>query len=72
MHHAFQGVGVGTTLMSAIEQEAKEKKIHLIYTEASITAKPFFSKKGFETVKQKIDVIRGCELICYVMQKHFL
>ena len=29
------------------EQKAKEKKIHLIYTEANITAKAFFSKKRF-------------------------
>ena len=72
VHHAFQGVGVGTTLMNAIEQEAKEKNIHLVYAQVSITAKPFFSKKGFKIVKQKVDVIRGCELICYVMQKHFL
>ena len=72
VHHAFQGVGVGTILMDAIEQEAKEKNIHLVYAQVSITAKPFFSKKGFKIVKQKVDVIRGCELICYVMQKHFL
>ena len=30
VHHAFQGIGAGTILMNAIEQEVKEKNIHFI------------------------------------------
>ena len=69
VHHKFQGKSVGTCLMNAIEREANANNIKRIYAEVSITAKPFFEKKGFAVIKQQIVVIRGCELTNFVMEK---
>jgi len=70
VHHEYQGRGVGTILMEAIEDEANRKNIHLIYAEVSITAKPFFESKGFHVSKEQRVIIRGCELINFVMEKN--
>lgn len=69
VHHEFQGKSVGTYLMNAIELIAKEKNIHHIYAEVSITARPFFEKKGFTVTRQQTVTIRGSELINFVMEK---
>jgi len=52
VHHEFQNIGVGSTLMHAIECEAQMKNIDRIYANVSITAKSFFARKGFATVKK--------------------
>lgn len=46
-HHQFQGQGVGRRLFSALEEEAAEKGIPRMYSNVSITAKPFFEAMGF-------------------------
>lgn len=69
VHDDFQGQGVGTYLMQAIEVEAQAKNISRIYAEVSITAKPFFEKKGFIILKQQMVDIRGCQLTNFVMEK---
>ena len=71
VHHEFQGKGVGSALMATIEANAATNKIHRIYSEVSITAKPFFESKGFQVVKQQKVNIRGCELTNFVMEKNF-
>lgn len=70
VHHEYQGAGIGTALMNAIEQEVVYKKLDRIYAEVSITAKPFFLRKGFTVVKEQTVTIRGCELTNYVMEKN--
>ena len=47
IHQYFQGKGVATQLLSAIESKAIELGFTEIWTDSSITAKPFFMKKGF-------------------------
>jgi len=71
VHHEFQGKGVGSTLMNAIEAEAKENKIHHVYAEVSLTAKTFFERKGFYETKKQNVIIRGCELTNFVMVKNY-
>lgn len=68
-HHQFQGQGIGRGLMDDVMMKATQLKIERIYTEASITAKPFFEKMGFRTVKEQTVVMRGVELNNYVMEK---
>ena len=72
VHHDYQGSSVGSTLIHEIEKEAVEKSISRIYSEVSITAKPFFEAKGFYLVKQQAVTIRGVELINFVMEKRLL
>lgn len=69
VHHEFQGKGVGSALMTKIEAAAITNKVHRIYSEVSITAKPFFERKGFQVVKQQKVNIRGCELTNFIMEK---
>lgn len=68
-HHEHQGVGVGSALMKHIEKNAKQNNINKIYAEVSITAKPFFLKKGFVVVKEQMVDIRGIKLKNFVMEK---
>lgn len=46
-HHKFQGQGVGTLLFKTLEQQAKEIGIVKMYSNVSITARPFFEAMGF-------------------------
>ncbi|WP_085908531.1 GNAT family N-acetyltransferase [Kiloniella majae] len=69
VHHEKQGFGIGHKLMSELEQKAHALKLDEIYAEVSITARPFFERKGFQ-VRQKQDVLlRGQYLTNYKMGK---
>ncbi|MES0371541.1 MAG: GNAT family N-acetyltransferase [Mariprofundaceae bacterium] len=59
------GKGVGSLLLSAIETEAKNQELTYIFTEASITAKEFFKKKGFSIGHEKIVMLRGVQFPYY-------
>ena len=72
VHHNFQGLGAGSALMNAIEHEAKEKNIQHLSAEVSITAKPFFEKKGFKVTKQQTVVMRKVNLANFIMEKVIL
>lgn len=68
-HHEWIGKGVGSALMKAIEEKATSKNIPRIYAEVSITAKPFFEKKGFVVITQQSVVRKGIELTNFLMEK---
>lgn len=71
VHHEFQGCGVGSSLINEIEKEVTLKAMSRVYAEVSITAKPFFERKGFNVVKQQMVMTRGVELTNFVMEKHY-
>lgn len=48
-HHQWIGYGVGSALMNAIYEQAKQKNIPRLFADVSITARPFFEKQGFIT-----------------------
>ncbi|MDB2614292.1 GNAT family N-acetyltransferase, partial [Chlamydiales bacterium] len=68
-HHEWIGKGVGSALMHAINTRAIQKKINRIFTEVSVTAKPFFEKQGFIVIREHVDIKRGVDLVCYKMEK---
>jgi putative acetyltransferase len=68
-HKDFQGKGVGTQILEEIEFQAKNLGIRKLFTEASITAKPFFENKGFMVIKQQEVERRGQKFINFVMEK---
>ena len=68
-HKDFQGKGIGTRILQEIESKAKSLGINKLWTEASITAKPFFETKGFNLVKQQEVARRGQTFINFVMEK---
>ncbi|WP_414619571.1 GNAT family N-acetyltransferase [Calothrix sp. CCY 0018] len=68
-HKNYQRMGVGSKIYHAIEAKARELKIHRLYTEASITAKPFFLRMGFSIMKKQQVERRGESFINYAMEK---
>jgi putative acetyltransferase len=70
-HHEFQGQGVGSKLFSTLEMEARNNGILSMYSNVSITARPFFEGMGFSVEKEQLVPIRGQELKNYRMvRKH--
>lgn len=68
-HYEYQGVGVGSELMEKIHQTAKEKGISQLYSNVSITARPFYERFGFFVVKEQHNEKEGQVLINYRMEK---
>jgi putative acetyltransferase len=63
------GRGVGSRLYRAVEQEALTLECDQIFTKASITARPFFERHGFRTIRERTVVRRGVELTNFAMEK---
>ena len=69
VHKECQRVGVATLIADKIEKIFRDNNIAIITTDASITAKPFFVKRGYVVLKEQSVEIRGQHLINYKMQK---
>jgi putative acetyltransferase len=54
--------------MTEILERALNNHIHLIFSEVSITAKPFFEKWGFRTITQQTIVRKDIELKNFKME----
>lgn len=59
IHHEYQGMGIGKSLLEHVLAIAKNNNISKIKVDASITAKPFFEKFGFKQIK--MNHIKRCE-----------
>jgi len=55
----YQRMGIGSQIYSTIEAKAHELGINRLYTEASITASPFFLHMGFSLIKEQQVECRG-------------
>lgn len=69
VHHQWQRRGVGSRLMERLVSRAERKQIKRLYAEVSITARPFFSKRGFAVVKDKLVARRGVVLAQFSMER---
>jgi putative acetyltransferase len=58
VRHDAAGRGVGSRLYAAVEGRARNLGVENIFTEASITARPFFEQRGFAVLRQNT-VSRG-------------
>lgn len=66
VHKDYQRRGVATAICDALERNTKASELT---THASITARPFFEKRGYTVVRQQ-QVERGGELLTnFVMRK---
>jgi GNAT superfamily N-acetyltransferase len=63
------GRGVGRRLYEAVEREARGQGLGWIFTEASITARPFFEQQGFRVVREQMVSRRGVSMTNFVMEK---
>lgn len=62
-------VGVGSALYAAAEERARGLGIPRLFTEASITARPFFGRRGFRLVRRNVLVRHGVEMVNFCMEK---
>ncbi len=69
VHKDYQRVGVGSLLLSAVEKKAREYGVSEITSEVSLTARPFFEKRGYEVVKVQKRRANRLELTNFVMRK---
>jgi putative acetyltransferase len=59
VHPAHQGRGIATALLSTVEDAARSLGLATVCTEASITARPFFARRGFQVVAGQQVAKRG-------------
>jgi len=69
VHKDFQRQGIADKIFNQLENEAKKENVETITADVSITAKPFFEKKGFVVKTKQKNIRLGVELINYKMEK---
>jgi GNAT superfamily N-acetyltransferase len=52
VHPDYQGCGVATKLMDAVEEAANAQSQGTLSVQSSVTAKPFYAKRGFKIVRE--------------------
>lgn len=65
VHRDHQGKGVATAICNQLEQTVQEN----VVTHASITARPFFEKRGYKVVKEQQVERQGIMLTNFIMEK---
>ena len=69
-HPDYAGRGVASGILRELESEASRNGHQVLHSDVSITARPFFEKKGFKVLHAN-ENIRGEEnLVNYRMEKH--
>ena len=66
VHKDYQRKGIATAICNGLEQAVQGK----ITTHASITARPFFEKRGYVVLNEQCVERQGIALTNYVMEKY--
>jgi putative acetyltransferase len=61
--------GIGRQLLAAVVAEARRVGLARLFTEASITARPFFEAQGFVVLAPQVVRCRGVEFVNYRMER---
>ena len=69
VHPNHQREGVASGLLRALEAWAMHRKIGSIYSNASLTARPFFERKGYHLLREQQNVVEGTGLVNFRMEK---
>jgi putative acetyltransferase len=69
VHPAHQRRGVATALLAQVEAAARRAGADRLYTDASITARPFFERRGFLLVAPQRVVLRTVAFVNFRMEK---
>ncbi len=69
VHPAHQRKGVATALLEHLELAALGRGARRLRTEASITARPFFERHGFQLIAEQTVAVRGQSFVNYRMVK---
>jgi GNAT superfamily N-acetyltransferase len=68
-HHSYQRQGVGRQLYQRLEEEAKTLHLERLFVEASITARSFFERMGFQTLQENRFLRNEVMLSNFTMEK---
>lgn len=68
VHKDFQGRGIAKAIYYELEKKAKGGTI---IVHSSITAKPFFERRGYKALRKQLVKLEGISLTNYVMEKKF-
>jgi putative acetyltransferase len=69
VHADYQRIGVASALLCKVETVAKERGLSRLYSEVSITARPFFELRGFRVIAAQTVTKSGQEFLNYRMEK---
>jgi len=70
VHKDHLGKQVGTKLLKKAEDSMKKMGFKEIKMEATVTAKPFYEKKGYKVIKQSFHKIEDKKIQVFIMKKH--
>jgi len=65
----FQRKGIALALCLRLEQEARSRGVRRMYTDASITARPFFERAGYDVIAPQTVKLGAISLTNYRMEK---
>lgn len=68
VHKDYQRMGIASALLDQMESAARHSKVTELVSHVSITAKPFFSTRGFQVVQEQEVVRDGIKLTNYRMR----
>ncbi len=69
VHPAHQRRGVATALLAELEDKAREEGAERLFTDASITARSFFERRGFVLIAPQTVALRGQPFVNFRMEK---
>ncbi len=69
IHKDLQRQGIAHKILTVLELEAQKRQTITLTADVSITAKPFFEKRGFLVKTEQRNLRLGVELINYKMEK---
>ena len=69
VHKDYLRQKIGKKLLECLIKKAKKANFTEVFTEASITAKPFFEKQGFKVIKKQVKTFNGVDFVNYKMKK---
>ena len=69
VHPDTQRIGVASMLLRQVEAAARAEGLASIFTEASLTARPFFAARGFETIERQEVIADGETFVNFRMRK---
>jgi putative acetyltransferase len=69
VHSSFQRLGVATALLQELEIVARQQRLDRLHSEVSITARPFFERRGFAVIAPHRATLDGAEYDNFLMEK---
>jgi putative acetyltransferase len=72
VHADHQGSGIASRLLRTVEVSAAKRGLLRLFTEASITARPFFERRGFRVIATQRVVRWAQEFVNYRMDKRLV